>query len=252
MPINRQPDLVLYQFAFSHFNEKARWALDWKGLDSKRINLLPGFHSRKARKLSGTTQTPILVSDGHPVAGSTRILESLEETHPTPPLFPEKGPRRDEVERWIGWLDDELGPATRLGLFDELLSDPDTASAIFSTGQAGWKRGPYRWLFPKMIPMLRKDMSVTTEAAKIANDKTLGALARIATATESTGYLVGDHFTAADLTAAAFLFPLSFPPETDIPMPTAPSAALEHWRARWAGKPGVAWMEKIYREHRRR
>ncbi len=64
-------DLALYQFAFSHFGEKVRWALDWKGLDSDRHNLFPGFHARKTKALSGTTQTPILVVDGESVPGSS-------------------------------------------------------------------------------------------------------------------------------------------------------------------------------------
>lgn len=80
-------DLVLYQFAFSHFNEKVRWALDWKGLDSDRHNLFPGFHARKTKALSGTTQTPILVVDGESVPGSTAILHRLEEIRPEPALF---------------------------------------------------------------------------------------------------------------------------------------------------------------------
>ena len=31
---------VLWQFRFSHFNEKARWALDWKGIPHVRRALL--------------------------------------------------------------------------------------------------------------------------------------------------------------------------------------------------------------------
>jgi glutathione S-transferase len=32
---------VLWQFAFSHFNEKVRWALDWKGIPHVRRSLPP-------------------------------------------------------------------------------------------------------------------------------------------------------------------------------------------------------------------
>src|SRR6185503_21320125 len=35
---------VLWQFRFSHFNEKARWALDWKRVPHTRSSLLPGWH----------------------------------------------------------------------------------------------------------------------------------------------------------------------------------------------------------------
>lgn len=245
-------DLVLYQFAFSHFNEKVRWGLDWKGLSSRHVNLLPGLHVRTIRKLSGRRQTPVLVVDGDAVSGSTAILWRLEELSPTPALFPLDEKFREEVDSWIGWLDDELGPATRMGLFDEILADSECASEIFTTGQPLWKRLPYRWVFPKMIPKFRGLMSITKEAASVANELTLNALDRIASAAEATGYLVGDRFTAADLTAASLLYPLSFPPESGIVEPSRPSAALDHWRARWAEHRGVKWMEGIYREHRSR
>jgi glutathione S-transferase len=244
------PELVLYQFAFSHFNEKARWGLDWKGLHSKRCNLLPGFHTRRTRSLSGATQTPILVVDGEAIAGSTSILRHLEEFCPAPELFPTNDPEREEVDRWIAWLDDEVGPAIRLGLFDEILRDPEYAVDIFATAQPGWKRLGYSIVFPKIIQVLRSRMTITAEAAVEANETTAKALERIASAVGSTGYLVGDRFTAADLTAASLLFPLSFPSQLPFSIPNRSSAAMEHWKSRWAGRAGVDWMEKIYRAHR--
>jgi glutathione S-transferase len=44
--------LELHQFPSSHFNEKARWALDYKGLEHSRLNYLPGPHMRPIKKLS--------------------------------------------------------------------------------------------------------------------------------------------------------------------------------------------------------
>src|SRR5262249_18900237 len=35
---------VLWQFRQSHYNEKARWALDWKRIRHERRSLLPGLH----------------------------------------------------------------------------------------------------------------------------------------------------------------------------------------------------------------
>ena len=36
--------LRLYTFQVSHFAEKARWALDWKGVEYEERRLLPGPH----------------------------------------------------------------------------------------------------------------------------------------------------------------------------------------------------------------
>ena len=45
--------LKLYQFAISHYCEKIRWALDYKGLNYETVNLLPGQHVKTIRKLTG-------------------------------------------------------------------------------------------------------------------------------------------------------------------------------------------------------
>ena len=50
--------IELYQFPLSHFCEKARWALDYKSIAYRPVNLLPGFHTMRAltaegRKISG-------------------------------------------------------------------------------------------------------------------------------------------------------------------------------------------------------
>ena len=37
-------DPVLWQFKYSHYNEKARWALDFKRIPHRRRSLLPGLH----------------------------------------------------------------------------------------------------------------------------------------------------------------------------------------------------------------
>ena len=54
--------LTLYQFPISHYCEEARWALDWKGLEYRRVNLLPGLHLARSRKMAARTSVPILVS----------------------------------------------------------------------------------------------------------------------------------------------------------------------------------------------
>jgi glutathione S-transferase len=52
------PPLVLHMFPSPHFNEKARWARDWKGLAHTRIAYLPGPHAPQMQRLSGRQQVP--------------------------------------------------------------------------------------------------------------------------------------------------------------------------------------------------
>jgi glutathione S-transferase len=68
-------EIELFQFQGSHFNEKARWGLDWKSVGHERTSLMPGPHMRTMKKLTGATQTPALRDGETVIAGSTAILE---------------------------------------------------------------------------------------------------------------------------------------------------------------------------------
>ena len=49
---------TLYQFSFSHFCEKARWAIDYKEETYTIKNLLPGPHLNVTKKLAPKTCVP--------------------------------------------------------------------------------------------------------------------------------------------------------------------------------------------------
>ena len=55
--------IKLYQFPISHYCEKIRWALEYKGLEYRKVNLLPGFHIKTTTKLVGKSSVPVL-TDG--------------------------------------------------------------------------------------------------------------------------------------------------------------------------------------------
>jgi len=48
----------LWQFTSSHFNEKARWALDFKHVPHIRHSLIPGFHVPVVKRMTGKTHRP--------------------------------------------------------------------------------------------------------------------------------------------------------------------------------------------------
>ena len=78
----------LYDFRFSHYSEKARWALDFKGVPYTPRHLLPGFHLRTTRKLAPRSCVPILKTDGAVIQDSTEIIDFLEQTFPDRSLTP--------------------------------------------------------------------------------------------------------------------------------------------------------------------
>jgi glutathione S-transferase len=240
----------LFQFEFSHFNEKARWAFDWKGVPQRRHSYLPGLHMLPIARLSGQRAVPVVRVDGRIIVGSGRIIEWLEEAHPLPPLYPEDPALRREALELQRWFDDEVGPAVRRAFFFDLLPDAAYASRCFTVDRGGVVPAIYRALFPLTRVVMRQDMQIDAAGAERGRAATRQALGVVAERSARTGFLVGDRFSVADLTAAALLSPVRCPPESPVRLPEPRSEGARTWLARWEGVPGTAWVTETYRRHR--
>ena len=74
--------IKLYQFPVSHYCEKVRWVLDFKGIQYQKINLVPGPHVRKILQLTAKSQVPVLENGADVIQGSAEIIDYLEEKFP--------------------------------------------------------------------------------------------------------------------------------------------------------------------------
>jgi glutathione S-transferase len=238
----------LHQFSFSHFNEKARWAFDYKGVPHTRRSYLPGPHVAPIKRLSGRPQVPVAVIGGDVVAGSSAIIDRLEAEYPAPPLYPADPEERRRALELRDRFDEKVGPATRLAIFYGWFPDARYTSSVFATGTQGLKRTAYRAIFPALVPVLRRRMSINTENAARARETTREALDFVVRSAGPEGYLVGDRFSVADLTAASLLMLTTFPPELQFELP--PGRVYDQWMALWADHPGTAWVSEIFRRHR--
>jgi len=241
---------VLWQIRFSHFNEKARWALDWKGIPHVRRSLLPGFHIPRVLWMTGQKSLPVLVVDGEAIADSTRIIERLERLKPEPALYPTEGAARRRALELEEWFDEELGPHLRRAVFHALLPHTDYAAALMATEAGPAARRAYRALFPLLRPLMQRDMRIDDAGAARGREKTVAAVDRIEAELGPSGYLVGDHFSVADLTAAALLSPLVAPPEFPYRPPGPPPEPVAGFRASLAERRGFRWVQEMYRRHR--
>lgn len=241
----------LVQFPFSHFNEKARWGLDWKKIPHRRRSLLPGPHMPAVKRLTGQTATPVLRLGDAVIHGSSRILEALEARQPEPPLFPSDPDQRARVVDRMRHFDDRVGPQVRCALFSVMLDEADYLCGTFA-GQKPWVvRTLYRATFPLVKGVIARGNGVTgRDAIGAAFADTRAALDDVASHVERTGYLVGDRFSAADLTAAALLAPCANPDHPAMHRAAPRPASIDAWLATWAEHPGVAWVHEIYRRHR--
>jgi glutathione S-transferase len=241
----------LIQFPYSHYNEKVRWALTHKGVPHRRRSLLPGPHAAVVLWLTGQTQTPVVRFGDQVVHGSARILDELERRWPDPALYPAEPALRRRALELQAWLDAEVGPLVRRALFSILTAHPDFVCAMFAGDRSAAVRLAYRAAFPLTRLAMKGSMGIR-DAASVDEGfaGTQAALDRVAREVVPGGYLVGDAFSVADLTAAALLVPTVRVSHPAMALPEPMPAPLEHWYARWASHPGAAWVREQYRNHR--
>jgi glutathione S-transferase len=241
---------VLWQFRYSHYNEKVRWALDYKRVPHVRRSLLPGAHIPRVLWMTGQKAVPVLVLDGVAIADSTRIIEALERRHPEPPLYPRRDEDRVRALALEEFFDEELGPHLRRTWFYEVMPDADFTVAQVTVGRGRTTHRVYRALYPVISAVMRADMKINAAGAAVGRAKVQAALDRISAELQPSGYLVGDGFSVADLTAAALLSPVVMPAEFPYQLIAALPPSAARYRASLATHPAFQWARDVYRKHR--
>lgn len=244
-------DVCLHQFLYSHFNEKARWALAYKRVPHRRQSYLPGPHIPKLRRLSGQTQTPVLTLDDEVVAGSAAIIDRLERDHPEPALYPSDPALRAEALALQTRFDTTVGPATRTALFSVLVDEGGYLTRMFARDASTPARLAYRATFPLARRLIARANGVTDpDNVTRAFEITRQTLDEVADRTTATGYLCGSAFSVADLTAAALLAPLAVLDHPDMARPQPVPKAMADFYARWQDHPALYWIRDQYARHR--
>lgn len=243
---------VLYHLEISHYNEKARWALDYKNVPHERRATTPMLHTLKALSMTGKPTLPILKLNGKAIGDSTRIIEALEREYPEPPLYPKDGGDRRRALELEDYFDEELGPNIRRWLFHESLEGLEPGE--FVEGAMGSAPGAVKSMMKVSSPVasrvLRLRYGINSEKAQAGRAKVEAAFDRLEQEIQPSGYLVGDRFTVADLTAAALFFPLVRPPEAPYRIEGRLPEAVVRFRDSVSTRRGYTWVEEIYRKHR--
>lgn len=243
---------VLWQLQISHYNEKVRWALDYKRIPHTRRSMMPGWHRVVCRRLAGIETSPVMQIDGDAIGDSTAILHAIEERWPEPPLMPANAAERERALELEDYFDEQLGPHIRRAIYWELLPHPEIVIPLFTDGASSATRALLRAAFPALRVGMRKVMNIYAEPSARSRAKTVAALDRLESELGDGDYLVGDRFSVADLTAASLFYPLALPPEFPYTSPTwddLPAGArefLDDLRER----PGAQWVGEMYRRHR--
>jgi glutathione S-transferase len=245
-----EPLPELLHFRVSHYNEKARWALDYKRWPHRRRAMLPGFHLLPVRLVSGQNQLPVLKLDGRVIAGSSRILAELERLRPDPPLLPAEPELRQRALAIQAFFDEQVAPDLRRLFWHCYASHPDLCARLAADGFSGFARAAWRVALPVMWPLMSRNMGLDAASIERARSRVAGHFAHLEAEIGPSGYLVGDSFTIADLTAAAVMTAIIRPPQFSYPLPEPWAAELVHLREGFAQRAGFKWVLDIYARHR--
>jgi glutathione S-transferase len=218
--------ITLYQLHWSHYVEKVRWALDFKGVEWRAVDVDP-FTKREMQHLNRKTTldsgrqlyTVPTIHDGatgEVVGESSQILDYLERTYPTPSLYPADPAQRQEVMQLMLWLDSTLGlGARRLAYTQVALENPGVLGQLFVPQIVGTSS---RWNVKAKLAgaiiagVLTRRFRFLHNRADRVFEQLEQCLLIAARRLSTRRFLVGDGFSAADLTLASLLRPLSVVP----------------------------------------
>ncbi|MFT3776560.1 MAG: glutathione S-transferase family protein [Minicystis sp.] len=198
--------LVFYYSPMSSAT-RIHWALEEVGVpyEKVKVDLAAGDQKKPDYlALNPNGKVPLLVADGTPIFESLAILLYLGERYGVDKgLFPTDWNERAEALKWMCW-----GQATLLDAGGRIMRN---TSERFPAEQRNEKAGA---------------------AAKTDMQDLLGMLDK---ALEGKEYLVGDHFTLADLSLSAYLPFLS-----RIGADIGPYKNLQGWMTRCTTRPAMA------------
>ena len=239
---------VLWHLEPSHYNEKARWALDYKGVPHVRRAVTPGLQELKARRLRAGRTMPVLELNGRAIGDSTKIIEEIERRWPEPPLYPADPQERNRALELEDFFDEQCGPDARRVLFGENLSEPDTFVSMLN-GPGRWRIAPLQALACEVV---RWRFGIRPETVEESREKVRAAFDKVEADVGPSGYLVGESFTVADLTAASILSLIVVPPQLPYIKvhPDERTVQFRRFRDSLREHPGFKWVEDTYARHR--
>ena len=244
---------ALYIFAISHYCEKARWALDYLGIDYELKHVAPGEHMQIAKELGAPrTSVPYLSVDGQVIQGSADIIDWADTatTSKDKRLTPDVD--RDVCLQIEKRVDKIAGVHVRRFYYSEALVEfPNTVRPMFTRDLPLPKKLRISMGWGKIRKLMIARMDLGTEQGQESRDITEGELDWVdEQLSDGRKYLVGDELSRADIATASLLAPLALPSEhptyNKMKLPPRMAADVSSWEQR----PSLQWVRDIYAKHR--
>jgi glutathione S-transferase len=247
---------VLITIPISHYCEKARWALDRAGVAFQERAHLQIIHWAAVRRAGGGWTAPVLVCGGGRVLPESAEIVAWADSQVADPerrLYPDDAALAEEVRELERDFDARLGPEGRRWMYKELRGHRDIVRRYGPTGVPAWQRRALPLVFPVAARVIDRYLDITPATAAQALETFrevfdgVGEMLR-----DGRPYLVGDRFTAADLTFSALSAAVLMPRGYGVPLPqpdelpAAMAATVRDLRAHPAGRHAL----EMYRRER--
>ncbi|MEM6435204.1 MAG: glutathione S-transferase family protein [Cyanobacteria bacterium P01_D01_bin.115] len=246
----------LITFRISHYCEKVRWALDrLPGFPYVEECHLPPLHRLKTTPLGGKS-VPVLVTETAVLTDSADILKYVDTVAPAPlKLYPDSPALRHEVEILEAQFNQRLGILIRQWGYFHALQNRSLMQQMWGDRVPQWEQSLFPVVFPLTRTLVHATYTVHRDSALAAYQQTQQIFAAMSQRlADGRRYLVGDCFSAADLTFASLASPGLVPPEYGgcFPelnqLPDEMVEQIQTLRATAAGK----YALRLYRQERRR
>lgn len=212
----------LITIRISHFNERARWALDRFDVPYDEEPYMPLFQipavaratrwrGGRADRHSTRYSTPVLLTGtGHALCDSGDILRWATDTFGTAETTLYPAELRTQIEAFEARAIARLGGNTRRVAYALVLGQPSLLGSLAARNVGPAQARIFRLAAPLVAFAIRRAFDVDARhAASLA--KARAYIDEVTTLLGTRKYLFGDRFSAADLTLSALLAPLILP-----------------------------------------
>jgi glutathione S-transferase len=251
MSSNESTKLTLYTFAMSHYSEKIRWTLDTSKIPYREVCMAPAFHMLPALRMGkrGQTTLPVLQAADAAVQDSPRILQWLAQNRGPLAVLPARNSAAIvEVEKRF----DAIGKDVARFLYDKSFGVSDRyIIKLWTDFATPFQAAIIRWAYPIIRWTFKKKLHINPKRVEIAQQRIGVEIDWLETQLAlGHNYLVGDTFSAADITAASLLAPIACPSQHPVYGEAGYREAMVAATAPWQNRPALAWVRKVYDAHR--
>ncbi len=244
--------LELYQFELSHYCEKVRLILDYKGLPYRKIEVTPGLGQFDLYRMSGQRQVPVLKDGTEIIADSTAIARYLDQRYPEQPIIPTDPKQRALCFLMEEWADESIGVNARKVMLGAFSQNPEFRKALLPTSTPDFLKTLVEAVPREALDVLGLGAGLGPDAVKAARQTMQQNLESLCALLQDNSYLLGDEPSLADFAVAGLTMYVKFPSGIYLNLPES---------LQGLGVPGLAddpaysifwaWRDRIYTTFRK-